>query len=495
MDAAGNVSEPARVSINICSVSASADSNGRISLPGISNYECRQNRLYKMEPNPGYRISNVLIDGSSVGNVASYLFSGLATSESHNINVIFEPDPSANWHQIAPGYIHALAVRADGTMWGWGNNSGNQLGDGTVTTRYNPVRVTAYSDWQNAASGPYHSLGLRSNGNLYGWGNNNNGQLGTSGSSLPVVIDNNSYWQDLLAAGTVGTTIASSTSYSHLRKTDGSFKQMGASPTVIFTDSALTDWVTSAAGISHDVAIRADGNLWGWGKNTKGQLGDTTVFTRNRPVQAGTNANWTQVAAGNAHSVGLQSNGTLWLWGDNSKGQLGTDLISSYSVSPFQIESSQNWKAITAGDFHTMALRSDGTIWAFGDNSRGQLGDGSGATTNFPVQVGADNDWKSISAHGSISFGIKTNNSLYAWGANDKGQLGDTTTVDKLSPVLVGTNTNSFVIAATTLTGGSISPSGAITASSGTSNVLNCSSSRVVYCRRYCRWSIKRSNY
>ncbi len=472
-DAAGNVSSSATVSFDLCADTASSDTNGTIFLPGTSYYYCNQNRLYKIAPKPGYRISDVLVDDLSVGKVSSYLFTSMATPGSHTISAAFEPDPFANWHQIAPGYLHTLAVRADGTMWAWGDNSGNQLGDGTATARYNPIRVTAYSDWQTVAAGPYHSLARRSTGTLYGWGDNTNLQLGASGSSLPVLIDSNTYWQELYAAGTAAVTAASSSSYSLARKTDGSFKQLGASPTGSVTASTAIDWVTLAAGISHTAAIRADGTLWGWGTNTKGQLGDNSITARSIPVQTGSANNWIQVAAGTAHTVGLQNNNTLWTWGDNSYGQLGTDQIASYSKVPVQIGSGQSWKAVTAGDNHTMALRSDGTIWAFGNNGNGQLGDGSGATTNFLVQAGTDTDWKSITAHGNISYGIKNNNTLYAWGANSKGQLGDTTTVDKLSPVLVGTNTNSFVIAATSSNGGSISPSGAITAAAGTSKTFS----------------------
>ncbi len=473
-DAVGNISTSASASVTIeCLITATSDANGTITLPGESYYSCDLNRLYKIAPKPGFRIADVKVDGLSVGKISNYLFTSMATLGSHTIDATFEPDPFANWHQIAPGYIHTLAVRADGTMWAWGNNSGNQLGDGTTNPRYNPIRVTAYTDWQAVAAGPYHSLARRSNGNLYGWGDNTSGQLGTSGSTLPVLIDSNTDWQELAAAGTVGPTIPQSSSYSYARQTAGSFKQMGASPSGSLSAAALTGWVTLTSGISHAAAIRADGTLWSWGLNTKGQLGDSSITARSTPVQTGSANNWVQVAAGTAHTVGLQYNGTLWTWGDNSSGQLGTDQIPSYSASPVQIGSGQSWKAIAAGDYHTLALRSDGTIWAFGNNSSGQLGDGSGATTNFPVQVGTDSDWKSISAHGNLSYGIKNNNTLYVWGANSKGQLGDTTTIDKLSPVLVGTNTNSFVIAATSSNGGSISPSGAITAAAGTSKTFS----------------------
>lgn len=468
-DAAGNVSAPATATFDLCTTTASSDANGTITLPGLSTYFCAQNRLYKIAPKPGYKIADVLVDGLSVGKVADYLVPGTASSVSHTISASFEPDPFANWHQVAPGYLHTLAVRADGTMWSWGDNSSNQLGNGTANASFNPIRVTAYSDWQTAAAGPKHSMARRANGFVYGWGDNGSKQLGGSGSTLPVLIVPTSITdlQELYAAGTA------SSSYSLLRKADGKFVSLGAYPANSFSAAMLADWVALASGTGHGAAIRADGTVWCWGDNTKGQLGDSFAFSSTAPVRSGSASNWIKIAAGATHTVGLQSNGTLWTWGDNSWGQLGTDAIPSHLPRPLQIGSGQSWKAIAAGDNHTLALRADGTIWAFGNNTRGQLGDGSGATTNFPVQVGTDSDWKSISAHGDLSFGIKNNNTLHAWGANDKGQMGDTTTVDKLSPVLVATNTNSFVITASAGTGGNISPSGITTNAVGTSKTFS----------------------
>lgn len=470
-DAAGNISEPVNVPLDLCAVTAASDANGNITLPGTSYYYCSQNRLYKISPKPGYRIADLKVDGLTVGKISNYLFTSMATPGNHTIAATFELDPFANWHQVAPGYLHTIAVRSDGSMWGWGDNSGYQLGDGTTNTRHNPIRVTAYTDWQTAAAGPYHSLGRRTNGNLYGWGDNTSGQLGESDSPLPVLIDSSAYWQELFAAG---TTLSSS--YSLARKSDGSFKQLGASPSGSIAASNTIDWVTLAAGTSHTAAIRADGTIWSWGSNSKGQLGDNSKTSRITPVLTGSANNWVQVAAGKAHTVGLQANGTLWTWGDNSWGQLGTDRIPNALATPLQIGSGQSWKGIAAGDDHTLALRSDGTIWAFGNNTHGQLGDGSNATVNLPVQVGTDSDWKSIVAHGDLSFGIKNNNTLHAWGANDKGQLGDTSTVDKFSPVLVATNTNSFVITATAGNGGNISPSGITTNPVGTSKTFSIAS-------------------
>ena len=461
-DAAGNVSLPASASVTFCTISAGSDANGNISLPGLSYYACNQNRLYKITPKPGYQVADVLVDGISAGKVSYQLFSAVSSSASHTIAATFELDPLANWYLVAPGLLHTIAIRADGTMWAWGGNSNNQLGDGTATSRYNPVRVTAYSDWQFGAAGARHSLGRRANGNLYGWGSNDSGQLGSSGTKLPALIDGSTGWLDLYA----------SDAYSLARNSDGSFKQLGASPAGSAAAAPATEWIALASGIDHCAALRADGTLWSWGANSAGQLGDASVAARTSPVRPGSATNWVQVAAGSAHSAGLQTNGSLWTWGDNSMGQLGTDQIPGYSVAPVQIGTGQSWKSVATGDNHTLALRADGTLWAFGDNGSGQLGDGSGATTNYLVQVGTDSDWKSISAHGNLSYGIKNDNTLYAWGANSSGQLGDNTVVDKLTPVLVGTSTSSFVIAATSSSGGSISPSGAITAASGSSKTF-----------------------
>src|SRR3989337_2185821 len=145
-----------------------------------------------------------------------------------------------------------------------------------------------------------------------------------------------------------------------------------------FPSGATGETVKSqiAAGSYHTLAIKSDGTLWAWGYNYAGQLGDGTTSNKTTPVQIGTGTNWSQIAAGGYHTLAIKSDGTLWAWGYNSYGQLGDGASGggNYKTTPVQIGTGTNWSQIAAGGYHTLAIQSDGTLWAWG-NYYGQLGD------------------------------------------------------------------------------------------------------------------------
>ena len=210
-------------------------------------------------------------------------------------------------------------------------------------------------------------------------------------------------------------------------------------------------WVSIAAGQFHSLALKSDGTLWAWGLNASGQVGDgTTLFDKKSPVQIGSDNHWVSIAGGQEHSLALKSDGTLgtlWAWGRNSYGQLGDDTIAD-KHSPVQIGSDNHWVSIAAGQFHSLALKSDGTLWAWGHNSYGQLGDDTIADKHSPVQIGSDNHWVSIAAGQFHSLALKSDDTLWAWGYNTHGELGDNSTTDKHSPVQIGSDNNWVSIAA-----------------------------------------------
>lgn len=251
-------------------------------------------------------------------------------------------------------------------------------------------------------------------------------------------------------------------------------------------------WQSISAGYQSTLAVKSDGTLWAWGDNDFGQLGTGNFVARNAPTQVGTDTNWKEVSCGENHAVAIKTDGTLWAWGDNFFGQLGDGGIVSMSNIPVQIGSDNDWQTISAGSFHTLALKNsgmlwawgwnftgqigdgttsdalspvqlavgsafksigtgayfshaiktDGTLWGWGDNSFGQMGDGTNTVPLFPVQIGTDTNWKSIDGGDSFALAIKTNGTLWSWGANFEGNLGDGTLIDRSFPLQVGTDTN-----------------------------------------------------
>ena len=213
--------------------------------------------------------------------------------------------------------------------------------------------------------------------------------------------------------------------------------QNKSTPTHIGT---AEDWTTVSAGDQHTVALKSDGSLWTWGDNNEGRLGDgTSEFRKDSPVRIGSDNDWAAVEAGDNHTVALKTDGSLWAWGGNNIGQLGDDTTENRNV-PTLIDDGSTWIAVSAGFHHTVALKADGSLWAWGDNSKGQLGDGGTVYKTVPTQISTE-EWAAVSAGTKFTVALKADGSLWTWGWNDVGQLGDGTIVNKNVPTQVGSDT------------------------------------------------------
>jgi alpha-tubulin suppressor-like RCC1 family protein len=309
-----------------------------------------------------------------------------------------------NWKQVSGGGQHTAAIKTDGTLWTWGRNTEGQLGDNTAISRSTPVTTFAGgTNWKQVACGGYHTAAIKTDGTLWTWGRNSDGQLG----------DNTKTQRN-----TPVTTFAGGTNW----------KQVACSGTA-----------------SHIAAIKTDGTLWTWGRNTEGQLGDNTTTTRCTPVTtfAG-GTNWKQVSGVGSYIAAIKTDGTLWTWGLNSFGQLGNNTATNRCTPVTTFAGGTDWKQVAGGGSHMAAIKTDGTLWTWGSNSDGRLGDNTTTNRSTPVTTFAGGtNWKQVFGASSHTAAIKTDGTLWTWGLNSFGQLGDNTAISRSTPVTTfagGTN-------------------------------------------------------
>ena len=305
---------------------------------------------------------------------------------------------------IAAGHggYGALALRADGTVWSWGYNYYGQVGDGTSTDRTSPVQVSGLSQIVAVDGGYSFNMALGGDGTVWTWGINNRGELG-DGTSTPYPF---------LPGRTVPLPVP-----------------------------GLSGVVAIGAGEEHAFALKSDGTVWGWGNNGDGALGDgATSGMRTSPVQVPGLSGVVKIAGGAYHTAALKEDGTVWAWGYNSYGEAGNGTTSPMQPTPVQVSGLSGVVAIAAGSYHTLALKNDGTVWAWGNNSSGQVGNGTagvGWHRSTPTQVSGLTGVVSIAAGSSHSVAVKGDATVWTWGDNSYGQLGDGTTVSRNTPVRV----------------------------------------------------------
>jgi alpha-tubulin suppressor-like RCC1 family protein len=303
---------------------------------------------------------------------------------------------------VAAGFAHNLAIADNGNLYAWGYNQFGQLGTGTVSDSTTPVLVKFPAGVVPTAIslGFYHSLAIGSDGKLYGWGFNADGELGT-GTSATV----------------------------------------NPFPVMINLPGGITP-IAISAGTYHNLAIGSDGKLYAWGSNIYGQLGNGTTTDSSTPVVVNLPAGVTPtaIAAAYYHSLAIGSDGKLYAWGYNADGQLGNGTTTGSSTPVVvNLPAGVTPTAITKGYYHSLAIGSDGKLYAWGRNNAGALGNGTTTNSSTPVVVSlpAGVIPSAIATGLQDSLAIASNSKVYAWGDNSSGQLGDGTTTNSTTPVVV----------------------------------------------------------
>lgn len=309
---------------------------------------------------------------------------------------------------------HVLALKSDGSVWAWGGNEYGQLGNGTILPLEAPARVSGISGVSALAAGPYHSVALKSDGTVWSWGSNAFGQFGDGSSGTPISSI------PVQAKGVASAkAISAGASYTVILLKDGTvmawgrnnYGQLGAVTSdqcsntraqVICSKTPvkaanIDNVVAIASGNYHVLALRVDGSIWVWGRNNGGQLGDGTTTDSSVPKPVPSLTNVVAIAAAGDYSLALKSDGTVWTWGSNREGQLGysaTDVCIdstwgnvSCSKTPAQVSYLSGVSAISGGWSHGLALKTDGSVWAWGYDYYGQLGNNAGTKSKIPVRV------------------------------------------------------------------------------------------------------------
>jgi len=289
--------------------------------------------------------------------------------------------------------FHRFVIKEDGTLWSWGLGSTGKLGQNATGNLSSPVQVGSDTTWKTVSASYGGGIATKTDGTLWVWGNNQYGDLG----------QNN-------------------------RTNESSPKQIPG-----------TTWSHAQGGYNFNSGLKTDGTLWAWGENGVGQLGLNDVVKYSSPVQI-PGTTWTN----KFHSMGsnmaaIKSDGTGWMWGSNSSGKLGQNSgANAHRSSPVQLPGT-NWNTIegTGQSDNAVALKTDGTAWAWGNGTHGALGVNNRTVYSSPVQIGSDTTWSQIRAGNYSSGGLKTDGTGWVWGDGSYGKLAQNSQVQYSSPVQV----------------------------------------------------------
>ena len=289
-----------------------------------------------------------------------------------------------NWKSVAFGDGHISAIKTDGSLWTWGFDTTAQLGTNASGNRSTPVTTFAGgNNWKQVSCGNGRTAAIKTDGSLWVWGNNSYGTLGTN---------------DTTRKSTPVTTFAGG-----------------------------NNWKQVSCGFEHTAAIKTDGSLWVWGINSSVQLGTNDTTQRNTPVTTFAGGNdWKSVDTLANHTAAIKTDGSLWTWGTQDDGRLGNFADTNRSTPVTTFAGGTNWKQVSCGQRFTAAIKTDGSLWTWGLGDNGLLGNNSGGVRSTPVTTFAGGtNWKSVNAGTTHTLAIKTDGSLWVWGGANSGQLGN----------------------------------------------------------------------
>jgi alpha-tubulin suppressor-like RCC1 family protein len=295
---------------------------------------------------------------------------------------------------------HSLALKNDGSLWAWGSNDSGQLGLGDSVDRDRPMRVGNEGDWADVSAGSGHGLAVKRDGSLWAWGTSGWGELGLGWDVMECL-----------------------------------------EPTRIFGGGG---WAAVYAGSSNSFGLKRDGSLWAWGGNSYyGLLGTGESGHPGRPLRVGADNDWAAVSPGSERTEALKLDGSLWASGENvlwawQSGEVSEAAHTSIERRrrPARVDPGSDWASLSTGDWRTLAVKRDGSLWVWGFDIRDRLG--CAEYTGRPMRVGLDSDWAEVSSgSGGHALALKRDGSLWAWGENLCGELGLGDTENREQPTRV----------------------------------------------------------
>ena len=297
------------------------------------------------------------------------------------------PPPTVRFTIISGGDSHSLYIDNSVQTWSWGRNDYGQLGDNTIVTKRTPVAVCGNHTFCSIDGGVQHSLGVDNNGQAWSWGKNGTGQLGDNTivtKSTPVAVCGNHTFCSI----------------------GGGFDNL------------------SVSRYGHSFGVDNNGQVWSWGYNNSGELGDNTIVSKSTPVAVCGNHTFCSINGGFHYSFGIDNNGQAWSWGHNYYGQLGDNTTTSKRT-PVAVCGNHTFCSIDGGEYHSLGIDNNGQVWSWGSNNDGQLGDNRSTNKCTPVAVCGNHTFCSIGAGEYHSLGIDNNEQVWSWGSDYYGQLGD----------------------------------------------------------------------
>jgi alpha-tubulin suppressor-like RCC1 family protein len=303
----------------------------------------------------------------------------------------------ASFVAVRVGALSACGLDSAGMARCWGDDRKGQIGDGSLTLPLTPQRVIANLDFTQAAVGLYFTCGLATGGQAYCWGDNSSGALGG------------------------GTAV-----------------EYSLTPVAVTTTSGARNFASIAGGQAHACGLTTAGAAWCWGSGVIGERGDSTTAFSYVATEVKGGHVFSRIVAGASHSCGLDTSGMAWCWGSNTAGQLGKgDLTNATAPAPVTMPSGVTFSKLAAGRRHTCALTAGGAAYCWGQNTTGQLGDGSTINRTTPTLVSGGTAFTAIAPGNFTTCALATDGTARCWGGNDNGELGNGTYVSSTSPVAV----------------------------------------------------------